>query len=355
MSQVGLETACLGFPAIGSRMEKDCLDCVRHIRDNRLSLSPTLVARTLVSDIQPILTICDESGIKSEVLLFLGVGYARQICENWDQKGLLKMVETAVKYAVGNCLQATFVIEDASRTHPDILKTFFLAALDAGATRLVLTDTVGAADPSGIRALVKFTRRLLDEKGFGEVGLDFHGHMDRGLGVINSLTAMAAGVDRIHGCGLGVGERSGNTPMEQLILNLDIMGYETRYDLTGLPHYCQTIAAGLKIVIPDDLPVVGKNAFRNNAGVHATAVLKAMKLGIPDLADQIYYCIPPGRVGRKLEIVIGPMSGRSNAEYWLMENHIPVTCERIDRIMARAKLSSRILSDEQIRGVIKYV
>lgn len=249
MDRFGIQTACLGFPAVSQSAKADCIASALHIRRTRLRLRPTLVARTLEQDITPVFSVCEKSGISHEVLLFLGVGYARQFCENWEESRLIRMMASAVDLTAKNGLATTFVIEDAARTHPGLLETFFKAAVDNGASRLILTDTVGAAEPSGVRAMVTFVRDMLASNGFREAGLDFHGHMDRGLGVVNSLAAIEAGVDRVHACAMGAGERCGNTPMEQLLLNLHLSGCEHNCDLAGLPAYCGTVATRLHLSI----------------------------------------------------------------------------------------------------------
>ena len=126
--------------------------------------------------------------------------------------------------------------------------------------------------------------------------IDWHGHRDRDLAIINSIAALEAGATRVHAAALGIGERVGNTPMDLLLVNLVVMGFLER-DLSPLMEYCETVSEACGVPIPDNYPVVGKDAFRTATGVHAAAVIKAWKKGDRDLMDAVYSAIPgqPGR------------------------------------------------------------
>src|SRR6185436_10323982 len=174
-----------------------------------------------------------------------------------------------------------------------------------------------------------------------DIKIDWHGHQDRGLGVINSIAAYEAGADRLHATSLGIGERVGNTPMDQLMVNLQLMGYIDR-DLSNLTRYCETVSAATGVPIPVSYPVVGRDAFRTATGVHAAAVIKAIRKGDDWLADMVYSGVPARAFGREQEIEIGPMSGKSNVIFWLERHGIEPTAERVERLFNRAKLSASV-------------
>ena len=109
-----------------------------------------------------------------------------------------------------------------------------------------------------------------------DVEIDWHGHRDRDLAIINSIAALEAGATRVHAAALGIGERVGNTPMELLMVNLVVMGFLER-DLSPLMEYVEKVSQACGVPIPDNYPVVGKDAFRTATGVHAAAVIKAWK------------------------------------------------------------------------------
>ena len=192
-----------------------------------------------------------------------------------------------------------------------------------GAQRLVVCDTCGHATPDGVaqpRPLRAPGRRR--SAGKPDVQIDWHGHHDRGLAVINSIAAYEAGADRLHAAGLGVGERAGNCPMDQLLVNLKLLGYlAPDHDLTGLVAYVRHgLAATSTCPIPFNYPVVGHDAFETGTGVHAAAVIKALKRGDTWLANRVYSGVPADEFGLAQMISVGPMSGKSNVVWWL-EHH----------------------------------
>jgi len=244
-----------------------------------------------------------------------------------------------------------FVTEDTTRSRPEILEALYSQAMDAGASRLCIADTVGAADGHGATRLVLFMKDLINKKGFAGVKVDWHGHRDRGLGLSNALAALDAGVDRVHGAGLGIGERVGNTPLDLLIVNLKLRGW-WEHDVSGLKEYVMWVSTQTGMPVPEDYPVFGKNAFRTQAGVHASAILKALRQGEADLAGQVYSAIDADWFGFEQVVEVGPMSGASNVQCWLMKHGVKETPGLVERVLSRAKRSSRTLRDEEIRRMI---
>jgi len=218
--------------------------------------------------------------------------------------------------------------------------------VEAGARRVCVADTVGHATPSGAAHLIRFIREVVDASG-EEVKVDWHGHKDRGLSVINSLTAATAGADRLHGTALGIGERVGNTPIDLLLVNMELLGWIDR-DLSTLPRYCAFVAEKTGVPCPDNYPVIGRDAFRTGTGVHAAAIIKARTKGDDWLADRIYSGVPAGLFGRSQIIEIGPMSGESNVVYWLEERGIGPDPALVAAIFQRAKKATTLLQEGEI-------
>jgi 2-isopropylmalate synthase len=188
----------------------------------------------------------------------------------------------------------------------------------------------------------------------GGIGIDWHGHRDRDFAIANSLAAIEAGATRIHGAAIGIGERVGNTPMDTLLVNLVLMGYIER-DLSALVEYCETVSAVTGVPIPANYPVVGRDAFRTATGVHAAAVIKAFRNGDLELVDAVYSGIPARMVGRRQEIEVGPMSGKSNVIFWLEQRGLPAPDDVVDRILETAKRAASVLTEAEIRAVIDPV
>jgi 2-isopropylmalate synthase len=266
---------------------------------------------------------------------------------------MLKHTEEAVTFAVSHGLPVMYVTEDTVRARPEQLRQLFLAAIRCGAKRLCLCDTVGHATPTGAANLVRFALEVVRESQ-ADVGLDWHGHSDRGLAVVNTIAAIRAGATRVHGCAIGIGERVGNTPMDQLLVNLKLLGW-IENDLTALPEYCEIVARTTGVPVPPNYPVVGRDAFRTGTGVHAAAVIKAFKKGEDWLADRVYSGVPASLVGRRQEIEVGPMSGESNVVFWLQSRGLEATADRIKAVFDRAKSVDRVLTDIEIQAVLETV
>lgn len=351
MDGLGIELVDIGLPGAGPRAYSDVLALATEISRSRLRIQPNCAARTTKQDIDPIVEISQKTGIVIEAATFLGSSMIRQYVEGWGLDDLLRRTEEAVTYAVRNGLPVQYVTEDTTRAFPETLKKLYTAAIECGARHLILTDTVGHATPSGARALVRF---ILDEvvKPSGEdILIGWHGHNDRGLSVINSLAAVLEGADTIHGCALGIGERVGNTPMDQVLVNLRLLGWIDR-DLIHLKDYCELVSQACKVPIPPGYPVFGSDAFRTATGVHAAAVIKAFRKGETELANSVYSGVPSHLFGMEQIIDIGPMSGKSNVIYWLEKRGILPTEERVSAIYAAAKQSNRLLTTEEVLDVV---
>src|ERR1051326_2772483 len=351
MEDLGIHMLDIGLPGAGPRAYADSLALAQEIARSRLSIRPNCAARTTIQDIDPILDIAEKTGITIDAATFLGSSMIRQYVENWTMDDLLRRTEEAVTYALKRGLPVMYVTEDTTRAFPDTIKSLYTTAINCGARHIVLTDTVGHATPSGARALVRF---IVDEvvKPSGEdILISWHGHNDRGLSVINSLAAVQAGADVIHGCALGIGERVGNTPMDQVLVNLKLLGAIDN-DLIKLKEYCEAASHACKMPIPAGYPVFGSDAFRTATGVHAAAVIKAFRKGEPELADSVYSGVPSHMFGLEQIIDIGPMSGRSNVVFWLEKRGIEATEERVSAIYNRAKQSDRLLTPQEVMETI---
>ena len=350
MDRLGLDTADIGLPGAGPHVVRDVLRLAQEIVSGKLAIAANCAARTMLRDIEPVVEISQKAGLPIEVCTFIGSSPIRQYAENWTEDVMLEHTREAVTFAVRNNLTVMYVTEDTVRAHPSTLRKLFLAAIECGAKRLCLCDTVGHATPTGAANLVRFALDVVRESG-ADVGLDWHGHCDRGLAVINTIAAIRAGATRVHGCAIGIGERVGNTPMDQLLVNLKLLGWIDN-DLTSLPEYCEKTSEGTGVPIPVNYPVVGADAFRTGTGVHAAAVIKAFRKGQDWLADRVYSGVPASMIGRRQEIEVGPMSGESNVVFWLENRHIEPTPERVQAIFQRAKSVDRVLTDDEIHAVL---
>ena len=352
MADLGIVAADIGLPGAGPRVVEQVRALAREIRDSKLPIFPNCAARTVIADIEPVVRISQEIGIPIEAATFIGSSPIRQYTEDWTIERMLKSTEEAVSFAVQQGLPVMYVTEDTTRAKPETLKQLYGTAIDCGAKRICLADTVGHATPDGVKALVDFVKReIVRDKG---VKIDWHGHRDRGMGVINCLAAIEAGVDRVHATALGVGERVGNAEMDLLIVNLKLLGAHPG-NLSKLPEYCRTVAEAVGMPIPLNYPVMGSDAFRTGTGVHAAAIIKAKKKGHDWLADRVYSSIPAAELGLEQVIEISPVSGLSNVKFWLQHHgYDPDDDAACQALFDAAKRSDHTLTAEECHNLLRH-
>ena len=349
LARLGVDALDLGMPGAGPKALAAVRALMVEIRDHRLPISPNVAVRTLEADLAQVAEIQQRAGMPLEAGAFLGSSPIRMDVEGWDLGFLVATARKAIAFCHRQEVPVMMVTEDSTRARPDVLKAIYLAAMDEGAQSICLSDTCGHATPDGVRRLVRFIKdEVVKDR---SVRIDWHGHNDRGLGVANAIAAFEAGADRLHGSILGIGERCGNVAMDQLMINLHLMGFP-KGDLSDLPALAERVAELCDVEIPANYPVLGRDAFRTGTGVHAAAIVKALHRGDVELADAVYSGVPAALVGRRQEIEIGPMAGHSNVIYWLEMNGYDPSPERVDRILQSAKNSPRILSEAEIRAVL---
>jgi 2-isopropylmalate synthase len=350
MCELGIHTADIGLPGAGPRAENDVRALAQEIADSRLPIAANCAARTVRADIEPIARVVQATGVPIEACTFIGSSPIRQYAEDWTLDRMLKATEDAVRFAVGEGLAVMYVTEDTTRARPDTLKQLYTLAIECGAGRICLADTVGHATPDGVRQLVRFIRAEVIAPTGQDVKLDWHGHRDRGLGLANTLAAIEEGVDRVHGTALGIGERVGNTEMDLLLVNLKLLGLHHR-DLSHLPRYVAAVSRATNVPIPPSYPVFGRDAFRTGTGVHAAAIIKAEQKGDDWLVDRVYSGIPAAEFGLRQIIEISHVSGMSNVKHWLAEHGFDASDDELcQHVFALAKRTSRVLTEDEIRA-----
>ena len=344
MDELAIDSADIGLPGASAQARESVVALAKETTRLR-HLKPNCAIRTHPDDVRGAIEAATESGVAIEACAFIGSSPIRRFAEDWTLETMLKSVETSVAALARAGLPVMFVTEDTTRADPETLVRLYDTAIGLGAKRICVSDTVGHATPEGVRNLLTFVRdEIVRDRA---VKVDYHGHNDRGLGTINALVATAL-ADRVHGCALGIGERVGNTSMDQLLINMQLFGLVDR-DLTPLVEYTALVAEHCGIPIPPNYPAMGADAFRTGTGVHAAAVIKALRKNDRALADRVYSGVPASVLGREQRIEVGPMSGESNVVFWLEQHGFAVTPGRVSRILDAAKASDRLLSEAELR------
>lgn len=353
----GIDAAILGLPASGREAVRSIARLGAHAARHFPGLETLTAVRTLPEDVDAHRRACDGAGTAITAALFVGSSPIRAHVERWDLKGIVHAVETSVAACVRDRIPVLFVTEDTTRSHPDTIREIYRAAIGAGAGRVCISDTVGHAEPEGARRLVRFLAQVVAETGTG-VGIDWHGHNDRGLSLINAVAAAEAGASRVHATCLGLGERTGNTALEQLLVHLMLAGVRSP-DLMAVAAYAERVHRDCHAPLPENLPILGRDAFRTSSGIHAAAIYKALGMNETALADRVYSSVPASLLGRRQVIDIGPMSGVSNVQHWL-DRHAPgldpIARQRAtEAILAQAKAAEKVLSDAEVYAVLARV
>jgi isopropylmalate/homocitrate/citramalate synthase len=355
MEDLGINALDLGLPGAGARAVAQVESLAREIVRCRMKIKANCAARTHENDIRPIADIVQKTGLPIEAATFIGSSPIRRYTEGWTDDFLLRTTESAVSFARSLGLEVMYVTEDTTRCDPETVKRLYTTAIGCGARAIVIADTVGHATPPGVYALIKFVMEEVVRPCGEQIRVDWHGHCDRGMAVPNSMAAVAAGADCVHACAIGVGERVGNAQMDQMLVNLKLMGIAPwgEQDLSKLNAYCQAVSKATGVPIPDNYPVFGRDAFRTATGVHAAAIIKAFRKGDSELANLVYSGVPAHYFGLEQSVEVGPMSGKSNVIYWLEHRGIEPDEVLVERIYQRAKSSDRVLAEGDILSMVE--
>jgi 2-isopropylmalate synthase len=350
MEALGIHSLALGLPGAGPRAVEAVTALAREIVGHKMKIRANCAARTHENDIRPIAEIVQKTGLPIEAATFIGSSPIRRFTEGWTDDFLVQTTEKAVQYAVSLGLDVMYVTEDTSRCDPETVKRLYATAIKCGARAICICDTAGHATPTGAHALVRFVIEEVVKPSGEKIRVDWHGHSDRGLAIANSMAALIAGANCVHGCAIGLGERVGNTQIDQMLVNLKLMEIVPwdQQDLTKLKPYCQAVSRATGVPIPANYPVVGEDAFRTATGVHAAAIIKAYRKDDVKLANSVYSGVPSHLFGLDQIIDVGPMSGKSNVLWWLERRAIPPTDDVVDRIFQKAKTSDHTLSEAEI-------
>ena len=342
---IGARHVVLAFPASSPAEFADSQRLLSVIKDHDVPMTPWFLGRAVTEDMEPILRLRDSYGGNVGAAFFIGTSPIRRHVEKWDFGGILERIATTMDYLRRAGLPCSFSVEDASRTPPDEIEQMVELAVRYSAYSIAVCDTVGESTPHGVRLLIGFIKSIIS-KHSSDLKILWHGHNDRGLALANSIAAIEAGADIIGGAFLGIGERTGNTALEQVIMYL----HQTRtgtFDLKGLIPYARKLAAATEFQIPVNAPVVGPQAFATCTGTHAAAVLKAAELGT-DFEDYVFSSIPASELGAMQDIGVGPTSGMANARYVLERGNMPSSAELAAELLAYAKRQRRPLQQDDI-------
>ncbi len=343
LDDIGCDILNCGIPAVSDGE----LKALKAISDEGLAHASVMgAARTIRSDIDAVLKAdCDECVpfiACSDVHLKHKLQRSREEC--------VDMAVDAVEYAVDHGLKTTFVTEDTVRADPGFVYELYSAAIDAGATRVLFSDTVGVMTPVATRWFFEKMRELGLPEGpiGGSSGLPewgFHNHNDFGLATANALAAFELGVPCLNTAVNGIGERAGNTAFEEVIMALEnLYGYDTGIQTEDLVELSRRVEEATGIPVDQMKPVVGLNAFRHESGIHTHGVL----------ANTITYePMQPEQVGHERRFVFGKHTGTAAVKDRLERAGIDAEKDQLLEIAGAIKERIEAQGKDQLREFVQ--
>ena len=250
---------------------------------------------------------------------------------NGNRAAALDRLANVVGYARSKGLAVAVGGEDSSRADVDFLVDVMAAAAKAGARRFRIADTLSVLDPFATHALVSELRRETD------LELEIHAHDDLGLATANTLAAIQAGATHASVTVIGLGERAGNAPLEEVAVALaQLHGRETGIALDQLGGVAALVAAAAARPIPANKAIVGDDVFTHELGIHVDGLLKDRRT---------YQALDPGMLGRAHRFTIGKHSGLASIAACLSELGLPVAAHELPAILARVR--ERAVADKR--------
>lgn len=335
LDEIGVETIEAGFPVVSTKEKV----MVKRIANLGLDAKICCLSRAIFHDVDEALD-CDVDTVGLFMAtsdLHLKYKYHRSFDE------MMECALSTLEYAKDHGLAVRFAAEDSTRTDIDILKGFFKKGEEYGADYLSIADTVGALRPSTAHYLVSEIKNVV------RTPLCIHCHNDLGMAIANTLSAAEAGAFQLHTTVNGIGERTGNAPLEELLVALRVQYDVGKYDLLKLTTLSKTVERYSKMQLPKNKPIVGLNAFSHESGIHVAAVLEE---------PRTYELFPPELVGNKRRIVVGKHTGKKALQYVIAELGYKPTRDELCEILEGVKRICEVkksVSEEELEDVIRGV
>ncbi|MFQ5717596.1 MAG: 2-isopropylmalate synthase, partial [Nitrospinales bacterium] len=295
------------------------------------------LARALQKDIEAVAKALEKAE-SPRIHIFLSTSKShREHMVKKAKEDIVDMAREAVRFGKKFCDDIEFSPMDASRTEEAFLVDVLEAVIDAGATTVNIPDTVGYAIPDQFGALIRHLRERVSN--IERAVISVHCHNDLGLAVANSLAAVKAGARQVECTVNGIGERTGNAAMEEIVMALktrkDFFGIDTGLDTQHILACSKLVSSLTGFLVQRNKAVVGKNAFAHESGIHQHGYLKK---------KDTFEIMTPGDVGlEKSDLVMGKHSGRSALLYKIKELGYDLNSEELDRVF----LEFKILADEK--------
>ncbi len=324
LSEMGISVINAGIPVVS----EEEAEAVRRVAAAGLAADILAAARTVPADIDAVI----RSGATHIAIFVAASNVHLKFKLKMSQDQVLSAATRSVRQAKDAGLHVAFVTEDTVRAPFDFVEKLYLAVKAEGADRLVVADTVGIMTPLTFAwYLREFLRRI------GPADWSVHCHNDFGMATANTLTALELGATSPHVCVNGLGERAGNTPLEELALSLErLYGVRTGLDLSRLYELSRLVEEISGVPVSPTKAVVGYNAFSHEAGIHTHGILAH---------TLTYEPVQPEIVGRQRRMILGKHTGKAALVEKLKERGMdlpdPVLVDLLQRLKATTEQRSK--------------
>ncbi len=339
LDEVGIDRIEAGMPAVSPQD----FEAIKQISALGLKAKIYTFARAMTADIDKAVE-CGADGVIIEV----PIGYPKLKYQfNWTWEDVLKKSADVINYAKTKGLHAVFFPYDTTRAREDDLTNLLTGIMNESEPDSIgVVDTMGCATPEAIKYLVRKVADLTN------LPVEIHTHNDFGTGVATELAAVTVGASCVHSCVGGLGERTGNAALEELILCLELLyGYDTKYELAKLPELGELLANITGIPYALNKPILGERNFTRESGIGVNLVVEK---------PLAMFGTHPALTGRTGDIVLGKKSGKASITYKLDELGIEgVSDEQITELLAEVKKAGiakkGILTDDEFRRILAGV
>ncbi|MGZ7044045.1 MAG: homocitrate synthase family protein [Methanobacterium sp.] len=336
LDELGIHQIEAGFPIVSGEEKRS----IKAIVNEDLNADILVLSRTKKEDIDIALD-CDVDGIITFMATSdLHLKYKLKMTKEQALNICMKSIEHAKDHGIF----VAFSAEDATRTDLDFLRNMYKKAEEYGVDRVHIADTVGAISPQGVDYLIKELRKDIN------TGIAMHCHNDFGMAIANSIAGLAAGATAVSTTVNGIGERAGNASLEELVMALTLIyGIDLGFNIEHFVELSKLVSKLTNLRVPDNKPIVGKNVFRHESGIHVDAVIEEPLTYEPFL---------PEMIGHTRRIVLGKHSGCRAVRAKLEGCGIEVTQEELCKIVERIKRSrekGKYINDELFTQIVRSV
>lgn len=339
LSEVGVERIEAGMPAVSPQDAES----IKQISKLGLNSRIFTFARAMKKDIDMALE-CGAQGVIIEV----PIGYPKLKTQfGWTWQDVLARSAPVINYAREQGLYAVFFPYDTTRARADDLENLCKGIMaESPPDSIGIVDTMGCATPEAIKYMVRWVKRMTG------LPIEIHTHNDFGMGVATELAAVTAGAEVVHSCGNGLGERTGNAAMEELMLGLDLLyGYDTGYKLDKLPELGELLSRLANVPIARNKPILGSGNFTRESGIGINYVMHD---------PLVMFGTHPALTGRAGEVVLGKKSGKASISYKLEqlglgESDEAETAEMLDSVKQAGIKKRDILSDDEFKAIVEAI